>query len=144
MIGCYCPIVKLHVGESAECGTCAEARGRREEHERCVRAVRAQLTAAVLQNKRFRKALEFYQNPKAWREAADNYGHVWAFDWPGDLAENPWEIAQRALGTWICQDCGCEPLDDCWKKCECHCLCLDEGVAHSPCGLPCPIHAAGQ
>lgn len=55
------------------------------------------LATANRLNGELRNALSYYSVETAWRDTADNYGQVWVFDWPGDLGDNPWDIAKVAL-----------------------------------------------
>ena len=75
----------------------------------------AERGAALLQIGELRKALAFYADEKEWRDTADNYGQVWVFDWPGDLGDNPWDIAKAALGVVEKPKCLCNggPAEGC-------------------------------
>lgn len=56
--------------------------------------------AKLLQERdRLRDALAHYADRSRWRkEVIDSYsGECSLFDWPGDLADEPWEIAEKAL-----------------------------------------------
>jgi len=50
---------------------------------------------------RLRKALQVYAHEEYWTmEAIDSYsGEIAMFDWPGDLQDEPYEIAQKALNN---------------------------------------------
>ena len=45
------------------------------------------------------EALKHYADKMAWKHyVPDSHsGLCWEFDWDGDLADEPWEIAQKAL-----------------------------------------------
>lgn len=45
------------------------------------------------------RALEHYANREAWHSFVPDSlsGECWQFDWDGNLADYPWEIAQTAL-----------------------------------------------
>ena len=57
--------------------------------------------------KLYREALKHYAKREAWQDfVADSYsGQCWEFNWGGELANHPWEIAVTALTeTWrICE-----------------------------------------
>lgn len=58
---------------------------------------------------KLRNALHQYANRDQWEKfVPDGYrGEIDAFDWDGDLADEPWEFAERALQTKIsCPKCG--------------------------------------
>jgi hypothetical protein len=68
------------------------------------RDLERKLHAALAREQALRTALAFYTRngpigKDAWQEGFDSYGHCWNFDWPGDKADNPWEIAESALST---------------------------------------------
>jgi hypothetical protein len=47
-----------------------------------------------------RAALAHYADRAAWTEVETTFTYApyeWAFDWDGDLADKPWEIAEKAL-----------------------------------------------
>lgn len=62
-------------------------------------ALNKQVGKLEAENARLRKALEWYADKSAWRgEVLNSYtGEVSIFDWPGDLGDEPWEIAANAL-----------------------------------------------
>jgi len=51
------------------------------------------------ENTRLRAALGHYANHNAWTDhVIDSYsGLCHFFDWPGDIADEPYEIAEKAL-----------------------------------------------
>jgi len=53
----------------------------------------------AVENERLREALGHYADKGAWTKTVlDSYsGDVDIFDWDGDLADEPWEIAEKAL-----------------------------------------------
>ena len=49
---------------------------------------------------RLRAALERYADRAMWKEVETTFAyapHEWAFDWPGELGDTPWAIADAAL-----------------------------------------------
>jgi hypothetical protein len=79
--------------------------------------LREEVTNLKLQNGELRNALSYYAAETSWRDTADNYGQVWVFDWPGDLGDNPWDIAKGALTEKRkCPVCSGDLPDSCYAK----------------------------
>jgi hypothetical protein len=68
-----------------------------EADTRFIAHARQDIPALLDEVERLREALRYYADPKAWTEGTDDMGATYNFDWPGDLGDNPWDIANRAL-----------------------------------------------
>lgn len=101
-------VTHLPCGCAYECGDPTNIKDVVCEHHQNIDNLRAELETARTQAEDLEqqrdialKALEHYASKKAWTSfVPDSYqGECWEFDWDGDLGDNPWDIAKKALKT---------------------------------------------
>lgn len=68
-----------------------------------IRKLRLELSQLKQSHEAMVEALKQYANHDQWSKIVpDSYmGEVNVFDWQGDLANEPWEFAEKALATRI-------------------------------------------
>jgi hypothetical protein len=95
--------MKIDVGKISQCPDCGfEWLGEAETICPVCRLEEAQddLNEYAKDVKRLVEALSYYADEDAWRRMDGPTGYdvdAPVFDWPGDLGDEPWDIAQKAV-----------------------------------------------